>query len=153
MVNRSRLMNRFRLINRSRLLVTNSDRTGSRPSVRSGPGLDCGLSRLLPLVHIDDTLNVKLSYEGCPIPLPSYIDRAEGSRFTICLQIYPCTVGMLRGLVKQIFKILKYCNPKGRPSYSTSVLRFALIMRYASYSARQYLKHFLRLPSNSLCAS
>ena len=33
-------------------------------------------------VHVDSNLHVKLSYEGCPIPLPGYIDRAEGSKQT-----------------------------------------------------------------------
>ena len=33
-------------------------------------------------IHVDSNLHVKLSYEGCPIPLPGYIDRAKRSKLT-----------------------------------------------------------------------
>ena len=41
-----------------------------------------GIATVKECIHIDDNLNFKLSYEGCHIPLPNYIDRAEGSRLT-----------------------------------------------------------------------
>ena len=67
--------------------------------------------------------------------LPVYRRNAEGS----------CETNVIKELLQ-----VQYYNPKGRPPYSTSVLRFALIMRYTSNSAYQYLKKILPLTSNSL---
>ena len=38
-------------------------------------------------------------------------------------------------------------SPKGMPPYSSTVLRFALLMRYTSNLTYCYLKRFLPLPS------
>ena len=115
-----------------------------------------GIATVKECIHIDDNINVKLSYEGCHIPLPNYIDRAEGSRLTSLnmLSNLPVHCRNVEGtcetnVIKELLQ-LQYYNPKGRPPYSTSVLRFALIMRYTSNSAYQYLKNFLPLPTNSL---
>ena len=115
-----------------------------------------GIAIVKECIHIDSNLTVKLSYEGCNIPLPSYIARAEGSKLTSLdmltnLPVYckhaegTCETNVIKELLK-----LQYNNPKGRPPYSTTVLRFALMMRYTSNSAYQYLKNFLPLPSYSL---
>ena len=115
-----------------------------------------GIATIQECIHIDNNLHVKLSFEGCPIPLPGYIDRAKGSRLTSLdmltnLPVYcrnaesTCETDIIGELLK-----LKYYNPKGRPPYSATVLRFALIMRYTSNSAYRYLEKFLPLPSFSL---
>ena len=115
-----------------------------------------GIATIQECIHIDSNLHVKLSYEGCPIPLPRYIDRAKGSRLTSLdmltnLPVYcrnaesTCETYIIGELLK-----LKYYNPKGRPPYSATVLRFALIMRYTSNSAYRYLEKFLPLQSFSL---
>ena len=52
-------------------------------------------------------------------------------------------------IISELLK-LQYYNPKGRPPYSTTVLRFALMMRYTSNSGYRYLQRFLPLPSYSL---
>ena len=107
-------------------------------------------------VHVDSNLHVKLSYEGCPIPLPGYIDRAKGSKLTSLdmltnLPVYckdveaTCETNIISELLN-----LQYCNPKGRPPYSTTVLRFALILRYTFNTGYRYLQKFLPLPSYSL---
>ena len=114
--------------------------------------ISSGIATVKECIHIDGKLNVKLSYEGSPIPLPSYIDRAEGSRLTSLdmltnLPVYcknaegTCESDVIKELIK-----LQYYDPKGRPPYSANVLRFALIMRYTSNSAYKYLKRFLPLP-------
>ena len=114
--------------------------------------------------HFDVTDNNITAYrvvicsgiEGCHIPPPSYIHLAEGSRLTSLdmltnLPVYcrnaegSCETNVIKELLQ-----IQYYNPKGRPPYSNSVLRFALIMRYTSNSAYQYLKNFIPLPSNSL---
>ena len=41
-----------------------------------------GIATVKECIHIDHNFNVKLSYEGCHIPPPTYIHRAEGSRLT-----------------------------------------------------------------------
>ena len=118
--------------------------------------ISSGIATVKECIHIDGNLNVKLSYEGSPLPLSNYIDRAEGSRLTSLdmltnLPVYcknaerTCETNVINELIK-----LQYYNPKGRPPYSATVLRFALIMRYTSNSAYKYLKRFLPLPSYSL---
>ena len=103
--------------------------------------ISSGIATVKECIHIDGNLNVKLSYEGSPLPLPNYIDQAEGSRLTSLdmltnLPVYcknaerTCETKVINELIK-----LQYYNPKGRPPYSATVLRFALIMRYTSNSA------------------
>ena len=72
-------------------------------------------------VHDDSNLHVKLIYEGCPIPLPGYIDRAEGSKLSSLdmltdLPVYcrnveaTCETNIISELLR-----LQYYNPKGSP--------------------------------------
>ena len=39
-----------------------------------------GIASVKECIQVDSNLNIKLSYEGSPIPLPSYIDQAQGAR-------------------------------------------------------------------------
>ena len=107
-----------------------------------------GIATVKECIHINHNFNVKLSYEGRHIPPPTYIHRAEGSRLTSLdmltnLPVYcrnaegSCEANVIKELL-----LIQYYNPKGRPPYSTSVIRFTLIMRYTSNSAYQYLKNF-----------
>ena len=54
--------------------------------------------------------------------------------------------------VDVIKKLLSVCfySPKGRPKYSSEVLKFALMLRYTSHHAYQFLSKLLPLPSESL---
>ena len=115
-----------------------------------------GIASIKECIHVDSNLNIKLSYEGSPIPLPSYIAKAQGARLASLdmltnLPVYCknaeeiCETDVIKELIK-----LQYYNPQGRPPYSADVLRFSLIMWYASNSAYRYLKRFLPLPSYSL---
>ena len=115
-----------------------------------------GIATVKEYIHIDSSFHIKLSYEGCPIPLPDYISCTEGYKLTSLdmltnLPVY-CRnsdsiyeTKVIRELVR-----LQFYNPKGRTPYSSTVFRFALLMRYTSNSAYRYLKKFLPLPSYSL---
>ena len=83
--------------------------------------ISSGVATVKECVHVDSNLHVKLSYEGCPIPLPGYIDRAEGSKLTSLdiltnLPVYcrnveaTCETNIISELLK-----LQYYNPKGIP--------------------------------------
>ena len=50
------------------------------------------------------------------------------------------------GVIKKLVNV-SYYSPKGRPKYSSDVLKFALMLRYTSHSAYQFLSNFLPLPS------
>ena len=39
-----------------------------------------GIASVKECIHVDSNLNIKLRYEGSPIPLPSYIAQAQGTR-------------------------------------------------------------------------
>ena len=41
-----------------------------------------GIATIRECIHIDSNLHVKLSNEGCPIPLPGFIRSAEGCKLT-----------------------------------------------------------------------
>ena len=54
-------------------------------------------------------------------------------------------IDVIRELIR-----LAYYSPKGRPKYSSNAIRFALILRYTSNSAYNFLKKYLPLPSETL---
>ena len=115
-----------------------------------------GIATIRECIHIDSNFHVKPSYEGCHLPLPGFIRSAEGCKLSSLdmitnLPAYcrnsesPYYINVIKELIQ-----LQYYSPRGRPPYSNTVLRFALIMRYTSNSAYRYLKTFLPLPSYGL---
>ena len=108
-----------------------------------------GIATVKECIHIDSSFHIKLSYEGCPIPLPGYISCAEGCTLTSLdmlrnLPVY-CrnsdSIYETKVILGELIQ-LQFYNPKGRTPYSSTVLIFALLMRYTSNSAYRYLKNF-----------
>ena len=52
-------------------------------------------------------------------------------------------------IIKELIQLC-YFSPRGRPKYSSQVVRFSLLLRYTSNSAYSFLKKYIPLPSNSL---
>ena len=80
-----------------------------------------GIAIVKESIHTDSNLTVKLSYEGCNIPLSSYIALAEGSKLTSLdmltnLPVYckhaegTCETNVIKELLK-----LQYNHPIVRP--------------------------------------
>ena len=64
-----------------------------------------GIATVKECIHVDSNLHVKLSYEGCPIPLPGYIDRAKRSNLI--------SLDMFTNIFSELIKLKYYL--KGRP--------------------------------------
>ena len=118
--------------------------------------ISSGLASVKECITIYSDFQVKLSYEGSLIPLPSYIKNSTDHKITHldALENLPkyCRnfdsnydVDVIKELIQ-----LCYFSPRGRPKYSSQVLRFSLLLRYTSNSAYGVLKKYLPLPSNSL---
>ena len=99
------------------------------------------------------SLFIKLRYEGCSIALQSLFICTGGCMLTSLdmltnLQVYCRNSELIyeTSVIKELIQ-RQFYSPKGIPPYSSTVLRFVLLKRYASNSAYRYLKRFLPLPS------
>ena len=114
-----------------------------------------GIATVKECIHIDSDLHVQLSYEGVPLPLPAFICKQSGKLHSLDLltnlpnYCRNATCSYNVDVIKKLIYICFYC-PKGRPKYCSDVLKFALMLRYTSHSAYQFLSNFLSLPSESL---
>ena len=117
--------------------------------------INSGIATIKECIHIDSDLHVQLSYEGVPLPLPAYICKQSGKLHSLDLltnlpsYCRNATCSYDVGVIKKLVNV-SYYSPKGRPKYSSDVLKFALMLRYISHSAYQFLSNFLPLPSEPL---
>ena len=121
--------------------------------------IDAGIARIKECISINKAFRVTLSFEGSPVPLPEYIDRATGSKLThlYLLENLPnycrnVTSNFDIQVIKELLNIC-YISPRGRPKYTANILKFALLLRYTSNSAYQLLNKYIPLPSQSLLRS
>ena len=118
--------------------------------------ISCGLAGVKECITIYTDFQVKLSYEGSLIPLPSFIPNSTDHKITHldALQNLPnyCRNFDFKYDVDVIKELIQLCyfSPRGRPKYSSQVMRFSLLLRYTSNSACSFLKKYIPLPSNSL---
>ena len=121
--------------------------------------IDAGIARIKECISINKAFRVTLSFEGFPVPLPEYIDRATGSKLThlYLLENLPnyCRNVTSNFDIQVIQELLNICyiSPRGRPKYTANILKFALLLRYTSNSAYQLLNKYIPLPSQSLLRS
>ena len=117
--------------------------------------INSGIATIKECIHIDSDLHVQLSYEGVPLPLPAYICKQSGKLHSLDLltnlpsYCRNATCSYDVGVIKKLVNV-SYYSPKGGPKYSSDVLKFALMLRYTSHSAYQFLSNFLPLPSEPL---
>ena len=112
--------------------------------------------KIVASILIDTDMHVKLFKDSAPVPLPGWF--RHGTNCTLkskgSLQNFPTYIKNYEypfpdDLLKELHQI-RYYKPKGRPKYSTALLRFALQLRYTSAAAyRKLLEHF-PLPSMDL---
>ena len=89
--------------------------------------IDAGIARIKECISIDKAFHVTLSFEGSPVPLPEYIDRATGSKLThlYLLENLPnycrnVTSNFDIQVIKELLNIC-YIRPRGRPSSSVQI--------------------------------
>ena len=106
------------------LEISDSNITAFRVQICSG------IARVKECIQVDDSFHVELSYDSCPIPLPSYIQEGEICKIT--------SLDMLANLptycrnaaatcdtsIIDYLTYTKYYSQKGRPPYSSKALRF-----------------------------
>ena len=115
-----------------------------------------GLASVKECITIYTYFQVKLSFENSQIPLPSYIQNSTDHKLTHldALENLPSYCRNFNSkydvdVIKELIQLC-YFSPRGRPKYSSQVLRFSLMLRYTSNSAYSFLKKYIPLPSNSL---
>ena len=107
-------------------------------------------------IKVDQSLHVQLQFNGHPVPLPAWFTTGRNATFTRFSQLnnFPNAIRIvseetecLRSLLNERLDISNY-QAKGRPPYSSAMIRFALHLRYTSLQSYKLLEKF-PLPSIS----
>ena len=107
---------------------------------------------------MDSQLHVQLQYNGNPVPLPPWFVEERNAKLThiSMLENFPSYMRNVASADNGDFCILeelekrKHYKAKGRPPYSTAIIRYALLLRYTSAQAYKLLLEKFPLPSISL---
>ena len=106
-------------------------------------------------IRVDKDLHVKLSLKGNPVPHPEWFRKNNNTDCKLTSR------GMLENFVAHIkastdtsmldeLQHIRNMDPKGRPPFSSELLRFAIRLRYTSKQAYDTLLEEFPLPSLSL---
>ena len=110
-------------------------------------------------IKVDSQLHVQLQYNGNTVPLPPWFVEGRNAKLTriSMLHNFPAYLRNVaadnNGSDCSILEELerrKHYKPKGRPPYSASIIRYALLLRYTSAQAYKLLLEKFPLPSISL---
>ena len=112
-------------------------------------------------IRIDNDLRVILFYGKKHVPLPKWLRKSSNCRLTSFsslenLVTYIKNAIEARSLKSEVIEELlsvELMKKKGRPKYSSEIMRFALLLRTTSRSAYDFMKNFLPLPSDSVLSS
>ena len=112
--------------------------------------------KVLEAIKVDRDLHVQLQFNGNPFPRPPWFTEgtdAKLNRFTM-LENFPSYIKNLAdvnpySLLDEIENRRRY-KPRGRPPYSSVMICYALILRYASFQCYKLLLETFPLPSISL---
>ena len=88
-----------------------------------------------------------MSYEGSHVPLPEWFRQGHSCK----LQVLACSKTSRQ--IIRVFEMshpIQYVKSKGRPPYSSKLIRFALMQRYTSRQSYKLLLEEMPLPSFSL---
>ena len=119
---------------------------------------ETGFPSVSAAILIDQNLHVKLQCNGAPVPLPKWFTSGRDAKLTkfSMLDNFSAYIESFTSLHQSSTIILEElrqrenCHHKGRPPYSSSLLRYSLLLRYTSPQCYcQLLQHF-PLPSFSL---
>ena len=117
-----------------------------------------GMPQVTQSIIVDVNMHVKLFYKDSPIPLPEWFRQGQSNNCKLTdigqLQNFPIYIvnrvsEMPREILQEMQKI-QYIKAKGRPPYSSELIRFALMQRYTSRQSYNLLLNELPLPSFSL---
>lgn len=106
-------------------------------------------------IKVDKEMHVQLEVLSNPAPLPQWFVNGRNALLTkfSMLENFPSYLSSIycnkSNLISEI-NHLQFYKPKGRPSFSCEMIRFALLLRYTSFQAYSLLLEHLPLPSISL---
>ena len=106
-------------------------------------------------IKIDGQLHVELRFCDSSVPLPQWFTVGRNAKLTSfsMLHNFPAYLQNLSYKADSLLKELQerqHYSPKGRPPYSSEMMRFALHLRYTSGQAYKLLLEKFPLPSLSL---
>ena len=108
-------------------------------------------------MKVDQSLHVQLQFNGHPVPLPAWFTKGRNATLTRFSQLnnFPNAIRVVseetecsRSLLNEMLDISNY-QAKGRPPYSSAMIRFALYLRYTSLQSYKLLLEKFPLPSIS----
>ena len=104
-------------------------------------------------IKIDNNLFVKLQFKTCPVPLPTWFAGCKLTKLSLLTNFPPYLKSFNENEEISLIEELRqrqYYQAKGRPPYSSCILRFSLLLRYTSGQAYKLLLSRLPFPSMSL---
>ena len=108
-------------------------------------------------IKVDQSLHVQLQFNGHPVPLPAWFTKGRNATLTRFSQLnnFPNAIRVVseetecsRSLLNEMLDISNY-QAKGRPPYSSAMIRFALHLRYTSLQSYKLLLEEFPMPSIS----
>ena len=108
-------------------------------------------------IKVDQSLHVQLQFNGHLVPLPAWFTKGRNATLTRFSQLnnFPNAIRVVseetecsRSLLNEMLDISNY-QAKGRPSYSSAMIRFALHLRHTSLQSYKLLLEKFPLPSIS----
>ena len=108
-------------------------------------------------IKVDQSLHVQLQFKGHPVPLPAWFTKGRNATLTRFSQLnnFPDAIRVVseetecsRSLLNEMLDISNY-QAKGRPPYSSAMIRFALHLRYTSLQSYKLFLEKFPLPSIS----
>ena len=106
-------------------------------------------------IRIDTDLHVKLLHNGNPIPLPKWFAEGHNAKLTRFSMLGNFPAYIANAAQDHPFSILEelrkrqHYKPKGRPPFSSQLIRYALLLRYTSPQSYRILLQKFPLPSFS----
>ena len=116
-----------------------------------------GFPVIFESIKVDQSLHVQLQFNGHPVPLPAWFTKGRNATLTPFSQLnnFPNAIRVVseetecsRSLLNEMLDISNY-QAKGRPPYSSAMIRFALHLRYTSLQSYKLLLEKFPLPSIS----
>ena len=116
-----------------------------------------GFPVIFESIKVDQSLHVQLQFNGHPVPLPTWFTKGRNATLTRFSQLnnFPSAIRVVfeetecsRSLLNEMLDISNY-QAKGRPLYSSAMIRFTLHLRYTSLQSYKLLLEKGPLPSIS----
>ena len=114
--------------------------------------------KIFETIRIDEQMHVQLQYNGSPVPLPSWFTKGTNGKLIKKSQLenFPAYIRSKVEDKASLFPFLeelterKNYDPKGRPPYSSDLLRYALLLKHTSLQSYSLILKKFPMPSLSL---